>query len=81
MVYGYHVRRAYICQFTWKQTSEKGLIGGGIISFGNNNTSYTYQWPIIRRNDDCYGIVLFCVDKWMIVYSLQDNHLGRYMCI
>jgi len=80
VVYAYHVRSAYITQFTWKQTSENGLIGGGIINFGKN-TSFTYKWPIIRKNEECHGIVLLCVDKWMIVYSLQDKHLGYYMYI
>ena len=27
------------------------------------------------------GIVLLCVDKRMVVYSLQDKHIGFYMNI
>ena len=79
-IYFYYIRNAYITQYTWKQTSENGLIGGGILNFGNNS-SYTYQWPIIKRNEECIGVVLLCVDKRLIVYSLQDKKIGFYMNI
>ena len=80
LIYAYHVRSAYVTQYTWKQTSGNGLIGGGIISFAENSC-YTYQWPIIKKNGDSCGIVLFCINKRMIVFSLQDMKLGFYMYI
>ena len=80
LIYAYHVRSAYISQYKWKLTSESGLIGGGVICFGNNS-GYTYQWPLIKWGKDNCGIVLLCFDRRMIVFSFQDKSVGYYMYI
>lgn len=80
LINAYLIRGAYVTQYKWKQTSGSGLIGGGIICFGNNS-SYTYQCPIIKRGEECCGIVLLCFDKRMMVFSLQDKSVGYYTYI
>lgn len=79
-IYSYHIRSAYITQYTWKQTSENGMIGGGVLCFGTNS-SYTYFWPMIKKNGKSVGIVLFCFNKRMITFSLEDRKIGYYMYI
>jgi hypothetical protein len=77
IIYAYHVNSTYITHYTWKRTSEKGLIGSGLIAFGND-TNYTYRWPIIKFDGRNIGIVLFCVDKKMILYFMEDKRIAFY---
>ena len=51
---------AYITKYNWKQTSDNGTIGGGIICFGENS-AYSYRWPIITKEKQYKGIVILCV--------------------
>lgn len=79
-IYTYFHCNTYITQRTWKQTSNKGIIGGGIISFGDNST-FSYYWPIIKKDNKNIGVVLLCVGERMAVFSLQDKCIGIYMYI
>ena len=79
-IYFYFHGNAYITQHTWKHTNNKGIIGGGIISFGDDS-SFSYHWPIIEKDNKNIGVVLLCVGERMVVYSLQDNSIGFYMYI
>ncbi len=79
-VYAYYHRNAYVTQYTWKQTSDSGLIGGGVISFGENS-EYTYQWPTIKKNGESVGVVILCICERMIVFSLEKKEIGFYMYI
>ena len=79
-IYTYFHCNTYITQRQWKQTSDNGIIGGGIISFGDDS-SFSYHWPIIEKDNKNIGVVLLCVGERMVVYSLQDNSIGFYMYI
>ena len=76
VLYVYYNNNSYVTKYTWKQTSENGTIGGGIVSF---SSAYSYNWPIIKRENEMVGIVLICFNKRMMVYSLQDKSIGFYM--
>lgn len=78
VLYAYYNNNAYVTKYTWKQTSENGTIGGGIVSF---SSAYSYNWPIIKRENEIVGIVMICFNKRMMVYSLQDKSIGFYMFI
>ena len=56
----------------------EGRIGNDFIHF-NEGSGYTYQWPIIKKNGECRGLVLLCINKRMIVFSLIDKKIGFYM--
>ena len=76
----YYHRNAYITQYTWKQTSNNGTIGNGIVCIGDSS-NYTYQWPMIKKDENNVGIVLLCIGRRMIVFSLQNKELGFYVNI
>jgi hypothetical protein len=77
-IYIYFHRSSYVTQYVWKQTSGSGLFGGGIVCFGENS-SYNYQWPLIKRNGETVGVVLLCFNKRLIVFSLKDKGINFYM--
>ena len=77
-IYIYFHRSAYITQYYWKHTNMEGCVGNDFICF-DESTGYTYQWPIIKKNGECRGLVLLCINKRMIIFSLIDNKIGYYM--
>lgn len=67
VIYIYFNCNAYITRRTWKHTNDKGIIGGGIVSFEDNST-FSYHWPIIEKDNKNIGIVLLCVGERMTVF-------------
>ena len=69
----------YISKFAWKNS------GGGRISdvliFKKSKDFYIINWPFIYKNNKKMGHIVFCFDKKLWIYSLQqyeDNHIGEY---
>lgn len=79
-IYIYFHRSVYITQYDWKHTNSEGRMEYDFIYF-DEDSSWTYQWPIIKRNGKCNGLVLLCINERMIVFSLIDKKIGYYMSI
>ena len=73
-------RSSNVTRYNWKHTNDVGSIGGDIIYFGNNS-SYSYHWPVIKKDGGGYGVVVLCINRRMILFSLSDYNLGVYMYI
>ena len=78
-LYVSNTRTSVITNSTWKNTSGVS-IGGDIISFGIKS-SYEYQWPIIKRNNNAIGIVVAKYDDRLFIFSLSEIGLSIFMKI
>ena len=78
--HAYINRSENIIRYKWKHTNDVGSISGDFICFGNNS-SYSYHWPIIKKDGGGSGVVLVCINRRMILLSLTDNKIGYYMYI
>ena len=78
--HAYINRSENIIRYKWKHTNDVGSIGGDIIYFGNIS-SYSYHWPIIKKDGDGNGVVLICINRRMILFSLTDYNIGVYMYV
>ena len=58
----------------------KCSISGDFICFGNNS-SYSYHWPVIKKDGGGCGVVLIRINRRMILFSLTDYNIGFYMDI
>lgn len=67
-------RYDYIPYYKWKQTSGDCEVGNGWFHF-EKGSSYTYQWPIVKRYGKPLCIVLLCFGTDMMVYSLECKEI------
>jgi hypothetical protein len=78
--HAYINRSGNVTRYNWKHTNDVGSIGGDFIHF-DNNSGYSYHWPIIKKDGGNNGVVLLCINKRMILFSLTDYNIGVYMYI
>ena len=78
--HAYINRSENIIRYKWKHTNDVGSISGDFICFGNNS-SYSYHWPVIKKDGGGCGVVLIRINRRMILFSLTDYNIGVYMYV
>ena len=75
----FSTRTNTIVSKTWKQTSQ-GELGTGILIF-DEESSYKYKAPLIKRNDKYIGVILIRIKGHIITFSLTDYSLIHFQSI
>lgn len=79
LLIAYSTRSSYITDYDWKQTND-AIVCGDIICF-NASSSYSYSWPLIKKNGKPAAIVLFQCNGRMCIFSTKEKTFALFMAI
>ena len=62
VIHAYMNRSGNITHYKWKHTNDVGSVGGDVICF-DYNSSYSYHWPVIRKDGGGSGGTLLYIAR------------------